>query len=371
MICYVRLCKTLKDTAELEEHVLVLHLDFLYCSCFRLPDLLSIDWRKHLDDPIVRAFINFTLLSLRLLDFTYLNFTHLNFTLIILTTSTRRSLNIAIFPTCTTNSSTNTTTNFFDHPTSKPSSIISTMSHPSNNNTNRSIPLHTHRPITASGSISTSQNNDMSLSSNKQINGTSSLSHQINNVNTISSLRQSHQSITPTPLRQNTTAASLGQTNEPVTTASSTAPFAQHKKNTSSSSLRQIDGISISHSNSTAASPSSPSSSSYNNQIPKRTPTSSDPRHQNTKSMGNQPTGTNNKQTSQPHYSTPKKSSKRPYVDPRYDPNLTLAQRLEASTNRPLAPYSDYEWKMENEYESLTSWQPPIRKSEEWKWKGP
>jgi hypothetical protein len=40
----------------------------------------------------------------------------------------------------------------------------------------------------------------------------------------------------------------------------------------------------------------------------------------------------------------------KPRVDPRYDPSLTLAQRLEASTDLPLAPFSDYEWKKENEY---------------------
>jgi hypothetical protein len=52
----------------------------------------------------------------------------------------------------------------------------------------------------------------------------------------------------------------------------------------------------------------------------------------------------------------------KPRVDPRYDPSLTLAQRLEASTDLPLAPFSDYEWKKENEYVYLTSWQPPDRR---------
>jgi hypothetical protein len=52
----------------------------------------------------------------------------------------------------------------------------------------------------------------------------------------------------------------------------------------------------------------------------------------------------------------------KPYIDPRYDPSLTLAQRLEASTDLPLAPFSDYEWKKENEYVYLTSWQPPDRR---------
>lgn len=237
------------------------------------------------------------------------------------------------------------------------------MSHPSNNNTNHSIPFHANNPKAASGGIRSSKNNNLSSSSNKQINRMSSPSHQTHNAHIISSLRQTHQSITPTPLRQNTTAASLSQIKQPVTAASSTAPFAQHKKNTSSSSLRQIDGISI---NTTAP---SPPSSSQNSQNSKSTSTSSNTKSQTTNSP--QPTNTNNKQTPKPNYSTPKKSSKRPYVDTRYDPNLTLAQRLEASTDLPLAPYSDYKWKMENEYESLTSWQPPVRKSEEWKWKGP
>jgi hypothetical protein len=52
----------------------------------------------------------------------------------------------------------------------------------------------------------------------------------------------------------------------------------------------------------------------------------------------------------------------KPYIDPRYDPSLTLAQRLEASTDLPLAPFSDYEWKKENEYVYLTSWQPADRR---------
>jgi hypothetical protein len=52
----------------------------------------------------------------------------------------------------------------------------------------------------------------------------------------------------------------------------------------------------------------------------------------------------------------------KPYIDPRYDPSLKLAQRLEASTDLSLAPFSEYEWKKENEYVYLTSWQPPDRK---------
>jgi hypothetical protein len=239
----------------------------------------------------------------------------------------------------------------FDHPTLKPSSIISTMSHPSNNNTNRSIPFHANNPTAASGGIS-SQKNSMSSDRNKQISGL----FQTNNGNTFSSLRQSHQSITPTPLRQNTTAASLRQSHQSDATESSTAPFAQHKRTTSSSSLRQIDGISISNSNSTAA--SSSSSPSHTNQTSKSSSTSTIPKHQTATTNTAQPHYDQNKQTPKPQYSTPKKSSRKPYVDPRYDPNLTLAQRLEASTDLPLAPYSDYEWKMENEYESLTSWQP-------------
>ena len=75
-ICYVRLCKTLKDTAELEEHVLVLHPNFLCCSCFKLLDLLSIDWRKHFDNSVVCDFIDFTCLDLDILNFTHLDFVH-------------------------------------------------------------------------------------------------------------------------------------------------------------------------------------------------------------------------------------------------------------------------------------------------------
>lgn len=287
-------------------------------------------------------------MNLTSLDFDLSNFTHLNLTLIILTIPSRTTVKYHEFLNIY-HDLFNTHHNAldFDHPTSAQPSSISTMSHPNNN-----MPPSSNNRTTASGSISFPQSNSMSLDRNKQINGL----YQPNNGNTISSLRQSHQPITPTPLRQNTTAASLSQIKQPVTAASSDVPFTHHKKTTSSSSLRQIYGISIK--SSTTASSSSPSSSSQNNHTSKPTSTSTDPRHQNTKSMGNQLTSTNNKQTPQPHYSTPKKSNKRPYVDPRYDPNLTLAQRLEASTDLPLAPYSDYEWKMENEYESLTSWQP-------------
>jgi hypothetical protein len=35
---------------------------------------------------------------------------------------------------------------------------------------------------------------------------------------------------------------------------------------------------------------------------------------------------------------------------------------LEASTDLPLAPFSDCEWKKENEYVYLTSWQPADRR---------
>jgi hypothetical protein len=52
----------------------------------------------------------------------------------------------------------------------------------------------------------------------------------------------------------------------------------------------------------------------------------------------------------------------KPYVDPRYDPSLTLAQRLEASTDLPLAPFPNFERKKENEYVYLTAWQPADRR---------
>lgn len=43
---------------------------------------------------------------------------------------------------------------------------------------------------------------------------------------------------------------------------------------------------------------------------------------------------------------------------------MTLAERLEATTHLPLAPSSDYEWKIENESSSLNPWPPrPRRKN--------
>lgn len=37
---------------------------------------------------------------------------------------------------------------------------------------------------------------------------------------------------------------------------------------------------------------------------------------------------------------------------------MTLAERLDATTDLPLEPFSDYEWKIENELVCLGPWPP-------------
>lgn len=235
-----------------------------------------------------------------------------------------------------------------------------------------------------------------------------------NNFPSTSTLRRNHQAIAPTPLRQSTTAASLGQVDcgRGNIYGSSGASSVQHRKNNSlpsqsdmsapSLSLRQPGGCGIGHGSSGSA------SQLFRPATPAPYPATYRPRSQNanignqdfgsdSSSKTNQDTGSsssihghttqktnsgNHKSTSTPTRirtglptasaspaptSSQPEKVKRPDVDPRYDSSLTLAQRLEASTDLPLAPFPEYEWKKENEHEYMMSWQPPDRHSEEWR----
>ncbi|KEQ72792.1 hypothetical protein M436DRAFT_82071 [Aureobasidium namibiae CBS 147.97] len=330
------------------------------------------------------------------------------------------------------------------------------MAPPTKNHINYSRPFDLSRSGHSDNTSST-QDNKMELSTNNQTNTASSLAHnknhentsktmanqtnkgpiivsssnhsnqiasypplhQMNNFHITSTLpRQSHHSITPTPLRQNTTAASLSQfdSGSGGSIASPNTPLIQHKTNTTfsyqtnhdgpSSSLHRTGGEGIGGSGNAGVSssqhfkPANPTpypaiNSAWNQNIivgnhnlkshlpsqstdkPTRQARSNPSSPQNM-DQGNHrsiPTPITNRipNTHAKNHSSltdlPKKSTKpsRPTVDPRYDPNLTLAQRLEASTELPLAPFSGYEWKSENEYVNMTSWQPPDRHSEGWR----
>jgi len=322
---------------------------------------------------------------------------------------------------------------------------ISAMAPPTNSHTNYSRPFDLSRSGNSHNTSST-QDNKMYLTTNNQTNTASSLSNhshlennttssnhsnqivpypplrQMNNFHTSSTLpRQNHHSITPTPLRQNTTAASLDPIDgDRSSSRSASTPFVQHKKDTyypfqtnndtTSSSLHRTGGESIGDDGSAVVSssqhfrPATPTpypaingawnqngnivnhnakshlpsqSTDKPTQQARLTPSSPqnmDPEdHRSTPiPIANHISNTHAKTHSSPTTTPtdiPKKINKpsRPAVDPRYDPNLTLAQRLEASTDLPLAPFSEYEWKSENEYVSMTSWQPPEKHSEEWR----
>lgn len=332
-------------------------------------------------------------------------------------------------------------------------SSISTMSHPTNRYINYSRPFDLSRSTINSGDAPSSHHHNMSVSGNKQTNQPSPLSHHTthqnnptasssdqngqiknisnpsvnqnnpiapypplrerNNFHATSILRQRHESITPTPLRQSTTAASLGQLDGGMrsNTVSPSKPSVQYKNiasssaqtnhNASSSSFSQIgDGIVSGGNGAGVLSSSSPRFQSFppaaypsatNSHRNQSTNTGShDPRSHSspqptqhsksnssaqiaTGSANHTPTSTRTRNRLPTSSASPAPSShrpektKRPDIEPRYDPSLTLAERLEASTDLPLAPFSEYEWKKENEYEYLTSWQPPERHSEEWR----
>lgn len=294
------------------------------------------------------------------------------------------------------------------------------MSSSSNNqNTTPSLSHNKNHENTSNTMANQTNKNLTTISSSNQNNQIASYPplRQMNNFHTISTLpRQNHHSITPTPLRQNTTAASLSQFDggSGGSTASSNTLLVQHKsgasssprtiKNASPSSSHQTGGEGIGRGGSTGVSspqhfrPATPTpypaingawnqNGNNENHDVKSNSTSQPSQHIKSTSSNNTNSGTH-KPTPAPianpisnthakaHSSPtptptdiPKRSAKpsRPAVDPRYDPNLTLAQRLEASTDLPLAPFSEYGWKSKNEYVNMTSWQPPERHSKEWR----
>lgn len=343
------------------------------------------------------------------------------------------------------------------HHTSTQHPDIPIMAPPIDSHTNYSRPFDLRKPSSTASNTSSSQDN-ISSSSNKQTNNPSSLSHHRNNENTTSynqnsqntnignssmnqndqitpypslrqkknfhttsTLRQSHGSITPTPLRQSTTAASLGPIDGGRSGAVPTGMhLVQHRRNdsfpsqsnmnASSSAFGQTSGGGIgggggsgSGSSSQYFRPVTPApypaiygpqnqntgieyrdgrahslpqyaNPNFPSQSPKQTQHSrSTSSTQNTNSETHRPTPTATRtglattSASPTPSSSRSKKPKRPAIDPRYDPNLPLAQRLEASTDLPLAPFSEYEWKNENEYVNMTTWQPPERHSEEWR----
>jgi hypothetical protein len=248
-------------------------------------------------------------------------------------------------------------------------------------NSNLSILFGPNHSIAASENASLPQNNNKPMPKNDQINRTMNVLHynhinnsSLQNTTTLTSmhqhkkagnivrLRQPHQPIDPTPLRQQMTNKSLRQTNEPIisTTASS---FMQNNKTASSSPQ---DPPPTSTSNTTTQDPKDQSSNCTGKPNPE--PIIEDSKGQND---GDKVKAVVKTYTLGPRkYAFPSRRSDAPWIDPRYDPDLTLAQRLEASTDLPLASSSEYEWKVENEYVELGSWQPSARHSRGWKGMG-
>jgi hypothetical protein len=248
------------------------------------------------------------------------------------------------------------------------------------------IPLDPNHSTATSKNVSSFQhNNDMSLSKNDQINATSDVVHynHVKNINSsihtssqnttiprslqqherardIMSLRLPHQPIDPTPLRQHMTNESSRHTSEPI--MSTTASSFMHNNKTAP--LSSQDPKPTPTSNTPAKDPKDQTSNNNDTD-----PISQDPKDQND----------NNKKTKSVlktytlgprKYTFPPRRLDAPWIDPRCDPDLTLAERLEASTDLPLAPLSKYEWKVENEYVNRTSRQPPHRRSRDWKGTG-
>jgi hypothetical protein len=226
----------------------------------------------------------------------------------------------------------------------------------------------------------------MSLSKNDQINASSNISHynHVKNINSsipisssqnttipkslqqyerarnIMSLRQPHQPIDPRPLRQHMTNEPSRHTSEPI--MSTTASSFMHINKTASVSSQDPKSTSIS--NTPAKDPKDQTSNNNDTDPISQSPKDQDDNNKKTKSVLKTYTlGPRN-------YTFPPRRSDAPWIDPRCDPDLTLAERLEASTDLHFPPFPEYEWKVENEYVNLTSWQPPHRRSRDWKGTG-
>jgi hypothetical protein len=253
---------------------------------------------------------------------------------------------------------------------------------------NLRIPIRSNHPTAAPSDTSLFQNNNMSLSKNNQINNSPNVPHynQIKNTNSsnttsssqnittftskhqhdrarnIMSLRQPHQPIDPTPLRQQMTNSSLRHTSEPIMSTAASS-FTQNNKTASSSSQNPK---STSTSNTTTQDPKDQAPNNTDDPNCTLTTANSKGHNDNTKAKS----VIKNYTLGPRKYTFPTRRSDATWIDPRYDLNLTLAERLEAATDLPLAAISEYEWKMENEYVGLTSWQPPHRRGREWKGMG-
>jgi hypothetical protein len=255
------------------------------------------------------------------------------------------------------------------------------------NTPNLRIPLDPNHSTATSKNASFFQNHNMSLPKNDRINGYPNVPHhnhiknsrsnnttsplqdtatltslqQHKRARNILSLRQPHQPIDPTPLRQHITNISIRHTSEPV--MSTTASSLMQNNKTASSSFRDSKPTPTFN---TAT--QDPKDQTYNQNG--TDPTTKDSKDQNDNSNNKAKTVIKTYTLGPRKYTFRPRRSDVPWIDPRYDPDLTLAERLEASTDFPLAPFSEYEWKVENDYVNLTSWQPPHRRSREWKGMG-